>query len=101
MVRRLAAIDLAIRRDPSIVCDVVDRAFFQARVTPPPGCTEKKCSFPRGLEVAPKLLEDAGFDLYVRVQTLATKLREAKKLSAAHERLLSTMLLSAALKEAH
>jgi hypothetical protein len=101
MARRLAVIDLAMRRDPSIVCHVVDGAFFQNKIVPPPGCTEKRCEVPGGLELDPKLLEDAGFDLYLRVQTLAAKLRAAKKLSAAHARLLSTMLLSAALKEPH
>ena len=100
--RRRGVIDLALRRDPSIVCDVVDRSFFNDAVVPPKGCTPKACAFPKGLELAPKLIEDAGFELYVRVQIVATRLREAKMLSDAHERLLSTMLLSGALeKDAH
>jgi hypothetical protein len=99
MPRRRAAIDLAFRRDPSLLCGVVDAKFFAAPVEPPAGCTRAACVFPKGIEVAPELAADAGFELYVRVETLAVRLREAGKLSAAHERLLSIWLLSAAIVE--
>lgn len=94
--RRRGAIDAAFLRDPALACGVADRKFFEREAEPPAGCTPAKCSFPKGMEVAPKLREDAGFATWLKVQVLATRLREAKMFSPAHERLLSTLLLAAA-----
>ncbi len=98
MRRRRGAIDAALLRDPAIACGVADRKFFEREPLPPAGCTPAKCAFPKGLEAAVELIEGAGFSTWLKVQVLATRLREAGLFSASHERLLSTLLLSAAVE---
>ncbi|MCK6544689.1 hypothetical protein L6R52_02390 [Myxococcota bacterium] len=100
MVRRARVLELAIRKDPSVLCGVVDQSFFASAPVAPEGCDATKphtCRFPKGLEVAERLAEDADPILYLRVQLIATRLTDAARMSAAHRRLLETLLLASAL----
>lgn len=98
MMRRARAIELALRKDPRILCGVTDARFFTTSPEAPVGCDRSRpasCSFPRGISVAERLAEDSDPILYLRVQVIATRLRERGVFVPAHERLLSTLLLAA------
>lgn len=104
MHARARTIDLAIRRDLRILCHVVDQAFFSMAPEAPAGCNASapaSCKFPGGLPVAPKLAGDVDPVLYLRVELIAQRLRAKKRLSDAHERLLSTLLLGSAVQKEH
>lgn len=100
MVRRVRVLELAIRRDPSVLCGVVEPSFFASAPEAPAGCDASKphtCAFPKGLEIAERLAQDADPILYLRVQLIATRLTERALLSPPHRRLLETLLLASAL----
>jgi hypothetical protein len=85
--RRTRIIELAVRRDVSIVCGVVEQSFFASapampavRVIPISEATEKD-------------LEPV---VFARIETIALRLKDKKRLSSAHRELLEVWMTSAA-----
>lgn len=101
MEGRATRIAQAFVGEKELGCGVFAESFWEKIPPLPVGCTMERaesCRFEGGLEVAPRAAQDVGAERYVRIQSAAVALRKAGKLSAAHERLLLTWLLSAALE---
>lgn len=101
MEGRAAMIASAFMSDRALGCGVLAENLWSSAVALPEGCRldqAERCRFDGGLEVETRAARDAGLERYVRIQNVAMALRKVGKLSALHERLLSTWILSAALE---
>ncbi|MBI2375798.1 MAG: hypothetical protein HYV07_17510 [Deltaproteobacteria bacterium] len=97
---RAEPIRLAFIKDASLGCGVLAPRLFTEPVTVPPKCSKdaiETCVFEGGLPADPRAIRDMGTETYARVQVAASQLRRAGALSAAHERLFMTWMLSKAL----
>jgi hypothetical protein len=98
--RRARVIELAVRRDARIVCGVVGQAFFAADPQPPKGCELKDplaCTALRVIPLAKAIEADIDPVAYLRIETIALRLREQKLLGDAERALLEAWLVSSAL----